>query len=186
MKRNLAVLIMLCVLLCGCKQSGDGIEQALVFRKSLLNGNGCKFVATITADYQDVFYTFAMNCMIDSIGNVKFEVVEPDTIKGISGNISEDEGKLAFDDKVLLFAVLADGQITPVSAPWLFINALKSGYINGCSKEEDGWMLDINSSYAQDALNTKIRIMSDRPVYAEIIWQNRCVVKIDVEDFQIL
>lgn len=177
---------MLCIILCGCRQSDEGVEQALSFRKSMMSANGCEFIATITADYQNVYYTFIMNCKVDPVGNVTFEVVEPDTISGITGQISKEEGKLTFDDKVLLFAILADGQITPVSAPWLFMDALKGGYINGCSKEKDGWMLDINSSYAQDALNTKIRIAAGIPVYAEIIWQNRCVVKINVEAFQIL
>lgn len=185
MRRILAILITLCML-CGCKQSDRRIEQALSLRKAIANGNGCLFRATVTADYQDVFYTFAMNCQSDTVGNITFEVIEPESISGITGTVSAGEGKLTFDDQVLVFSTLAEGQITPVSAPWLFLNTLQSGYIKGCAWEDNGMILQIDDSYADNAMQLNIRTESDVPVFAEIIWKNRRVVSMDVEAFHIL
>jgi hypothetical protein len=175
----------ICVL-CGCAHSEKEIEQAFSLREKLLSANGCTFKSTISADYQSVYYTFTMSCKVDKTGMVLFEVLEPDSIRGITGCVSSTEGNLTFDDQVLLFATLPEGQITPVSAPWLFINALRSGYIKGCSKEKDGYTLQIDDSYAEDAVLLNIQIADDMPTYVEIIWKNRRVMSLEVEDFVFL
>ena len=161
----------------------NALDLAISFRESLIAANGCTFKATVTADYQNVCYTFSMNCKMDKSGTVTFEVVEPDSIQGITGCISSVEGKLIFDDQVLLFPTLLEGQVTPVCAPWLFINALRSGYIKGCSKEIDGCSLQVNDSYAENAMLLDVRIADGVPAFCEIIWNNRRVMTLDVEDF---
>lgn len=178
-------MIVLCTL-CGCSQSDGGMDQALILREQLLKGNGCQFAATVTADYQDVYYTFKMRCEGDSAGNVKFEVIEPESIRGITGMVSSEGGKLTFDDQVLVFATLAEGEITPIAAPWVFLHTFQSGYIDGCAKDIDGFTLQINDSYADDAIQLSMRIEGNVPVKAEMFWKNRRVVTITVEDFSIL
>ena len=185
MRGFLAFLLSL-FLLCGCTRTNDGMEQAISLRDAIINGNGCTFAVTITADYQDKYYTFVMNCQSDSSGNVTFEVTEPESISGITGSISANNGKLTFDDHALVFSTLAEGQITPISAPWLFINTLRSGYIKGCAQEDSGLLLEIDDSYAENAIQLIIQIIADIPVFAEIIWQNRRIVTMKVEDFCIL
>ena len=182
MKRTVLFLAVICLLF-GCGAAEQGMDQALSFRNSLTNAKGCTFKATVTADYQDVYYDFTMDCRMDAAGAVAFEVVEPASICGITGSISDSEGKLTFDDKVLLFATLAEGQITPVSAPWLFINTLRSGYIKGCAQEGNAVVLHVNDSYADDAIQLSIKLLDAIPVYAEIFWQNRRVITIAVEDY---
>ena len=59
MKRILSVLLVL-VLLAGCGSSGSELDRMLEFRQQLLNSNGCKFDAVITADYGEKIYTFTM------------------------------------------------------------------------------------------------------------------------------
>ena len=185
MKKIIAVLILVS-LLCGCSQGQSSMEQALSFRKSLTSANGCSFCVGITADYQAASYSFELDCQVDSAGKLTFEVVSPDSIQGISGLVSSTEGNLTFDDKVLLFSTLADGEITPVSAPWLLINALMRGYIKGCSLGDDGMMLYINDSYADSAMEVNVLIQDNVPTDAEIVWNNRRVITMKVENFQIL
>jgi hypothetical protein len=173
-------------MLCGCERTNNGYEQALSYRKALVDSNGYTFNAVITADYQNVFYTFSLQCQADAMGNVNFTVLAPDTISGITGVVTENDGKLTFDDRALLFPTLPEAQITPVCAPWLFINALCSGYITGTSVEEDGIYLLISDNYAEQTIQVNIQFIDQAPGYVEIICKNRRVISMSVEEFCIL
>lgn len=186
MKRLLAALFVL-IMLTGCAENGAELSRAMALREKLLKSNGCCFDAVITADYGEKIYTFGMKCEVDASGNLSFEVTEPATISGITGTISEKGGALKFDDQVLAFETLADGQITPVSAPWLLIHTLRSGYINACGENGSGLHMQIDDSYAEDALHMDIWTeKNDLPIRCEILWQGRRIVSIDVKDFTIV
>ena len=157
-----------------------------MLRNKIANANGCAFTAVITADYSDVIYTFKMICKTDNTDDLTFEVIEPESIQGITGYISKENGKLTFDDKVLLFATIAEGRLTPVSAPWVFMNALLGGYISGCTTESEDMLVYISDSYAENALKLTVRIAEGLPAYAEIFWNDQRVVTLVVEDFCIL
>jgi len=184
--RRILVFVLTILLLCGCSKSDEQIEQALHLRDSILKSNGCSFTVTVIADYQDVYYTFEMSCNSDSIGNISFEVTAPETISGITGIITAGDGRLTFDNQLLVFSTLADGQITPVSAPWLFLNTLKSGYIKGCANEDDGILLQIDDSYADGSMTQNIRIVNGTPSYVEMFYDGRRVVTMDVKEFRFL
>ena len=171
------------VLLCGCTSSERGIDSVHLLRNKIANANGCKFTVVITADYSNVIYTFKMICETDAIGDLTFEVIEPESIQGITGCVSKENGKLTFDDKVLLFATIAEGQLTPVSAPWVFMNALSGGYISGCTTEKEDLLVYIRDSYAENALKLTVRIVDDLPVCVEIYWNNQRTVTLSVEEF---
>ena len=186
MKRVLA-FILLVMLLAGCSGENSQLNRALAFRDKLLKSQGCSFDTEITADYSDSIYSFKMHCQVDASGNLSFEVTEPASISGITGIISEDKGQITFDDQALAFAMLADGQITPVSAPWVLIHTLRSGYINACTDWQDGLQLRIDDSYQEDPLALDIRTDGqDRPVWAEILWQGRRVLSLRIDNFAIM
>lgn len=186
MKRVLTVLLLL-LTLTGCANDNSEIDRAIVLRDAILKGSGCSFEAWITADYGEKIYSFGMNCRADETGTVTFEVTDPETISGITGTVSEEGGKLTFDDKALFFELLADGQITPVSAPWLFIKSLQSGYIKAAGQAGEGLCIQIDDNYADDALQLEILTdENDMPVRAELLWEGRRIVSVDVENFTIL
>ena len=185
MKRTLVGL--LCILfLFGCGKE-SGLEKGLVLRNRLLSGDGCEFRAEITADYGKELYVFSVSCKVDNAGNLTFCVISPESISGISGTISATGGKLTFDDHALAFPVLADGMLSPVSAPWFFITALRSGYLKACEENKDGLHLVINDSYAQDAIQVDVYTDPDMtPVRAELVWQGMRVLTVTVENFNIV
>lgn len=186
MKRLFAALCCI-VILSGCSLSSSGIDRAMSIRQKLLSSNGCSFDAVITADYGDQIHTFTMNCQADQNGNIRFEVTKPDTISGITGQIDREGGKLTFDDKVLAFELLADGQVTPISAPWLFVRTLRSGYLSACGEAGDGLRIQIDDSYADDALQLDIWTdANDQPIRCEILWQGRRILSLDVAGFKYL
>lgn len=186
MKRLLVIMLVL-ICLSGCDSDGSGMDRALKIREQMITGKGYRFTANITADYGDKIYTFVLDCSSEGKDTLHFKVISPDSISGISGSISGKGGSLTFDDQVLMFEMLADGQITPVSAPWLFIKSLNSGYIKGCTTTDDGLFLQIDDSYLEDAMQLDIRINDrDVPVFVEIIWKNKRIISMEVEDFTYL
>lgn len=186
MKRWLTILLLIGVL-SGCGSSRSGVDRALNLRNTLLKGNGCTFNAVITADYGDKLYIFKTKNTVDINGNLTFEVLSPDSISGITGKIENEKGALTFDNEVLAFSLLTDDQISPVSAPWIFVRSLRSGYIRACEDAQSGMRVQINDSYDEDALQMDIWTDSaDIPIRSEILFRGRRIITLDVENFTIL
>ena len=183
MKRFFAVIMLLLLFISGCDRADQGIERALALR-STLQQKGCSFRALITADYGDKLHEFEMDCIADLSGNLSFTVVSPETIQGITGTVDADGGNLTFDDTILAFELLADGQITPVSAPWILIKTLRGGYIHAAAQSDAGLKLILNDSYEEDSLQLDVWLdENDTPQDAEILWQGRRIVSIKVTEF---
>lgn len=155
-------------------------------RARLLGCTACTFDAAVTADYGDELYAFAMVCTGTPDGGLSFTVTAPDTIAGITGAFRGEKGMLTFDDFALEFPRLTDDQITPVSGPWLLLKTLLGGYLTACGPDGDLLLLTIRDSYADDALTLDIWLDGeDRPVRAEILYDGRRIVTMDIENFTI-
>ena len=186
MRRLLCLIAMICVL-SGCQTGNEQVNKALNLRQKLLAGNGCSFFAEITADYGDIIYQFSMACQADKQGNLGFSVTAPESISGITGTVAETGGHLTFDGTALTFATIADGQVTPITAPWLFLKTLRSGYIVSCAATEDATYLQIDDSYQDRAIHLDIWLDEDgMPVRAEILWEGKRILSVIVKDFLIL
>ena len=182
MKRLTSILLIL-VLFTGCGTGQQNMNRVLALR-SELNVRGCRFVADITADYGDAIHAFSLDCSFDPQGKLTFFVVQPESIAGITGTVSAGGGELLFDDTVLAFALLADGQFSPVSGPWVIMKALLSGYITSCGTEGDLLRTTIRDSYAEDALTVDLWLDQENiPLRGEICWSNRRILTIAVKNF---
>lgn len=182
------IIVLLCaVFLLGCGNSAGDENRALRLRSTLQGSKGCSFDAVVTADYGQQTYTFAMGCQFDAHGNLSFVVKEPKTIAGITGTISREGGELRFDDHVLAFPVLADGHASPISAPWLLYKCLVGGYIRTLAYEDGLLRITADDSYAEDAMTLDIWLnASDLPIRAEILYEQRRILTVRIENFQIL
>ncbi len=186
MKRWMVVVICV-VFLLGCSPGDDAMDRAVTLRSRLLEAKGCKFDATVVADYDDYRHTFVLRCSTDAQGTLAFQVLAPESIAGITGTMEREQGKLTFDREILAFSPLADGQIAPITAPWILVHTLRGGYITACGKTEQGLLLSVDDSYADDALRLEIRLDdNDLPISAEIIWQGRRILSVLIENFEIL
>lgn len=153
-------------------------------RQKLYESNGCNFEATVTADYADKTYEFSMDCSTESSGAVSFTVIAPETIAGVAGVISDDGGKLTFDDKVLLFEPLTDGRLSPAIAPWIMIRTLSGGYIKAASHGEIGTVITFDDIYMSENLQVEITFDSmQRPIYCEILWEGRRILSTRISNF---
>ena len=186
MRVKLAVFFCLVFLLSGCGNSGTLPDRALALRDKILESDGCSFQCEITADYGEKQYVFSMDCKTDREGNLVFAVTKPATIHGITGKINTSGGAITFDDKVLAFQTMADGQITPVSAPWLLMKTLRSGYIKGVSEDDDGYQIAIDDSYEEKTFQLNVEVEDNYPECCEIFWEGRRVLTVKVEEFTYL
>lgn len=187
MKRVFSLLFGIMLIFCGCSAAEDQLDMAMMLRSRILEGNGCSFRAVVTADYEDALYSFTMQCDFDKEGALQFAVLEPESINGITGKIDSSGGALTFDDRVLAFEMLADDLVTPVSAPWLMMKAVRSGYIVSCTEEGTMCKIQIDDSYEENTL--VLDIWTDHQMNitrGEFIWDGRRVLTIEVSNFVIL
>ena len=183
MKRLVCIVLMI-GLLGGCA-GGDNLDGVLALRSRLL-AESCAFDAKIIADYGDMVYQFTLSCDCARDGTVKFRVIAPESIAGISGSVASDGGKLEFQDTALAFAMMADGQISPVGAPYVLMKALLGGYITACGREGDTLRVTIQDNYDQDAMTVDVWLNEDHlPLRAEILWDNRRILTMELENFVI-
>lgn len=182
--KRLALLLLVVMLLVGCSGENADLDRAMVLRAEMI-AKEVSFDAQILADYGDQTYEFTMACQVSADGDLRFSLKEPETIAGISGTVSATGGKLTFDDVALAFEVMADGQISPVSAPWVLVKTLRSGYLTSCCEEDGALRVAIDDSYEEDALHLDIWLdQQDLPEYAEIYWQGRRLLSISVSNFK--
>ena len=127
-----------------------------------------------------------MDCTGDNQGNLKFSVTEPESISGITGSASEAGGALTFDDVALHFHLMAQDALSPVSAPWIFLKTLRSGYIVSACYEEELLHLSIDDSFEDDALRLDIWLEGDRPIRGEILHDGMRILTLTIGNFQIL
>lgn len=185
MKKTAAMLLAVLMLLCGCANAQNQINRAVELRSRLL-GSSCSFTVAITADYGDKVHMFTMDCEGDPQGNITFTVTQPETISGITGTIDQDGGKLTFDDFALQFDLLADDQVSPVSAPWILLKTLRGGYLTSAGEEGDLLRVTINDSYEEDALQLDIWLDAEnKPVQADVLYDGSRILSLTVSNFQI-
>lgn len=185
MKKVAAVLIMV-LLLTGCSQKNESMEQGLKLRTQLLGNSGCSFDVDITADYGDKTHSFSLQCQADAQGGVSFTVIKPESISGITGTLDGTDGALTFGETALHFPLLADNQLTPVSAPWVLLKTLRSGYIASAGTSGEYDRLSMDDSYADDALHLDVWLDKENtPVKAEILFRERKILSLDVKNFKI-
>lgn len=181
------IFALLILLLTGCSKAENHMETVISLREKMNSAKGCSFEAVITADYTEITQSFSLRCEMDEQGQVWFTVQSPEIICGITGVLEEDGGKLTFDDQAVQFETLADGRVAPISAPWVLVHTLKKGYLTSCGMEKEGLRISIDDSYRSDALQLDIWLGTDAlPVNADINWEGRRIVSMEIKDFHFL
>ena len=183
MRRMLSVLLM-GVLLTGCG-TGQQVPDRIMLLRQRLQTQVCSFDGAITADYGTAVYDFTLHCQGMPDGSLHFTVTEPESIRDITGIVCQAGGRLTFDGTLLAFPMLADGQLTPVSAPWLLFNTLRSGCLTSWGREGEDLLLSMDDSYQSDPLHLDIRLdPEDRPVLCQILWRDRRIVTVQIRNFR--
>lgn len=171
----------------GCSNESNLMNRVVGFRSKLLSSTVCEFTASVTLDYGDTAYTYCADCSLDADNNMRLTVLKPSSIAGIKAQISGESGKLTFDDQILAFETTANGLIAPICAPWLITDALRGGYISTCGSENDGMFVCIDDLYKETPIEAQIWFDDALcPVRAEIIWEGKRIVSMEISEFVIL
>ncbi len=185
--KRMAALLLCCILLAGCGKETGEMERGMKLRSSLLQGSEVSFDMDVSADYGDTVQLFSMACKADRDGNITFTVTAPETISGITGTITGGKGQLTFDETALHFGLITDDQLSPVSAPWVLMKTLRSGYLKSAGMEEDMLRLTIDDSYEDDALQLDIWLdEQDLPLRAEVLYDGRGILSLCVKNMAIV
>lgn len=173
--------------LTGCSGRNTELERGMDLRAKLLNANSVSFTLDISADYGDRLQLFSMECQTDRKGDVTFTVTAPETIAGITGTLSDGDGALTFEDTALHFGLLTDEQLSPVSAPWILMRTLRSGYLTSAGMDGESLRLTIDDRYEEDALKLDIWLdEQDLPQNVDILYDGKRILSLSVMSFQIV
>ena len=186
MQRMLSVIAIAILILSGCSPTGEALEPGLQLREKVLAANGTNFTAQIRSSYDDSEYSFSLQCRIDSNGMLSFTVLSPEVIAGITGTIDQQSGKLSFDDTVLAFPLLAEGELSPVCAPWILYKSIVGGYLRAAGAEEDYTRLTIEDTFLGENFTLELWLKDTIPAYAEIIWQGRNILSLSIDAFELM
>lgn len=183
--RRIWFIFVLALFFSGCKNTADGMDGVLRLRRQIMQTQASSFLCEISADYGQEVYQFQMNCNFDEKGSMQFIVQQPESISGISGNIDNDGGKLIFDDDSLAFPLLADGYLSPISSPWVFMKTLRSGYLESCQPIDGGYCIIAKDSFQDKPLQLEIYTdMQFTPQSADFLWDGRRILSINIDQFQ--
>ena len=179
-------MVLLMAFLSGCSSEDSDINRTMEFRSDLLKAEQCSCDMQITADYGDKQHTFQLGCVFDSMGDMSFTVLQPQSIAGISGEISQSGGNIRFDDVALGFEPLTDQQISPISAPWILMRCLRSGYLHACGQEAEYLRITIDDEYGENDLRADVWLNAENiPERADIMYDGRRIAAIRVLNYQI-
>ncbi len=185
--KHMAAGLLFCILLMGCGKETGEMDRGMKLRSRLLQASQVCFDVDISADYGDSVQLFSMACRMDKDGNISFTVTAPETLSGITGTIVGGEGQLTFDETVLHFGLLTDDQLSPVSAPWVLMKTLRSGYLKAAGMEGEMLRLTIDDSYEDDALQLDIWLDEhDLPQRAEVLYDGRGILSLCVKNLTIV
>lgn len=183
--KKVVAWILAILLFSGCSPRTGQSEAILQLRQKITASDSCEFDTKITADFGSYTYVFRLQCAMDAQNSLRFCIAEPKTISDICGRIDIDGGEISFDDRVLGFPLLAEGELSPVSAPWIFLRGLRSGYISSTGKDGDSLKVTIDDVFDGEPLRLDVWMDGgNTPYYAEILWKNRRILSLDVENFQ--
>lgn len=175
------LVLVLALLFTGC---GSAKDPGMELRQQLLEGS-CAFEAEITADYGDTLSQFTLSCQGDDRGNVTFSVLSPESIQGITGTVAAGKGALTFDGTALSFPLLADGQLSPVSAPWLLLRVLRGGNLLSQGTEGRLTRLTYRDGYREEDLLADIWLTEEGlPTRAEFLHRGRKILSINLTSFR--
>lgn len=184
---RLISLLLVVIVLTGCSANTNGINDVVTLRNNLQNSSGCSFDVSVTTDYGDSLSSFALSCNYDKQQNLEITVLKPETISNIKCKISGEKGQLTFDEEVVVFEMIADGQITPISTPWLLMKALSGAYINATANEKEGMLVRLDDSFNGTLYSVDLWLdENDVPKLAEIIWEGKRIVSMTISNFKIL
>ena len=180
MKKLLLPLILV-LFFTGCGQGNT--PRGMSLRQRMNDSNGCAFTAEVRAYIGKEEYVFSMDCECGNSDTVTFTVTAPESLSGITGELSSGSGSLTFDGQALAFPMLAQGTMSPISSVWVLLHALRGGYLTDEGKEG----LTIDETYQGVPLRLSVTLDNeDMPTFTEIFQAGERSLSLALTNFRFL
>lgn len=180
MKKLLLPLILI-LFFTGCGQGST--PRGMALRQRMNDSNGCAFTAEVRVYMGKEEYVFSMDCECGNSDAVTFIVTAPESLSGITGELSSGSGSLTFDGQALAFPMLAQGTLSPISSVWVLLHALRGGYLTDEGKDS----LTIEETYQGVPLRLSVALDSeDTPTFAEIFQDGARILSLALTNFRFL
>ena len=76
-------------------------------------------------------------------------------------------------------------ELSPVSAPWLFLRTLKKGLVRHVSKTDEGISVSFEDRFRGEDLISEITLSSEgMPVYCELFWSGQRIIALAIQDYR--
>ena len=137
-KKFFAPMILSLLLLPSCgrmEEQNRAEELALTIRGEYLALENLTAQASITADYGERVYDFALTAAVNGEETV-LTLTEPEWAAGLTARIAGEEGTLEYDGLILETGLLDGEDLSPMSALPQLLEAARSGYMAECALEE--------------------------------------------------
>lgn len=176
--------LVLALALTGCAKTEGPTQRALDFRTALMEAGGCAFTADVTADVGGRVYQFTLDCAAAANGPTTLTVTAPDSIAGITAQVTDDGAALTFDGASLSLGTLADGTTAPLLLPWLLHNGWVGDYISAAGPDGDLERVTYLHGYGDEALTIDTWLdESGVPVRCEVSCGGVRCLTAEISDF---
>lgn len=185
LKKSLACLLLLCLLLTACVRGESPLQPAVDFRAGLISAGGCTFRAEVRADFGSFVQDFVLDCDVRSDGTARLCVVSPETIAGICATVTESGGKLEYDGLALDFGLLANGNISPVAAPALVAAGWMEAFISTAGADGEYYHTLYLKNYDEKEILIDTWMKKGVPFCAELCYNGQRVMRMNLSDFKL-
>ena len=171
MRRLLSCVLMMTLLLSGCKGSGGSSPEAaaLVLRAKYENLAGWSSTVDVTAGVGDKVFDFTLDASWQKEGETVLTIIAPELLAGITARIADGETVLEYDGAGLSLGLLDGRGLTAVSAvPWV-MEQIAGGYMAKCAwagENKELLQITFRDPEAEANAGTEFRVTFDRETLA--------------------
>lgn len=136
MRKIVACVLMMILLLSGCQANGGGEsadEFAAAIRTEYQNLAGWSATADLSAEYDSKVFDFTMAVQWQREGETVLAITAPDLLAGITARVEKGETVLEYDGAGLSLGALNGDGLTPVSAVTALMERIDQGYMAQCA-----------------------------------------------------
>ena len=171
MRRLLSCVLMMTLLLSGCKGVGDDSPEAaaLALRDTYGRLAGWSSTVDITAEVGNKVFDFTLDAGWQKDGETVLTITAPELLAGITARIKDGETLLEYDGVGLSLGLLDGRGLTAVSAvPWV-MEQIGSGYMARCAwagENRELLQITFRDPEAEANRGTEFRVTFDRETLA--------------------
>lgn len=181
-----AVLMMLCLLLTSCSAAENAMKDALTFRSVLQEHGGCSFTANVVAEVDSRGYSFTLQSEYHKDAPTKITVTAPETLRGISAQLTEADAVIAFDEVSLDFGTLSDRLSSPLYGPLIFGSCWDQEYIDCAGNDGDAYRVTYRMGFDDQELILETWFLQGIPSRCEVYGGEELLLSATIENFTFL